>query len=70
MWIQLLCVCSLFLWGHVVFHAHIWALWRQFGHMGEMRDSDWSRKILLRSDWSGPSVALITTTIYENAIEK
>ena len=26
-----------------------------------MRDSDWSRKVLLRSDWSGPSVALSTT---------
>ena len=26
-----------------------------------MRDSDWSRQILLRSDWLGPSVALITT---------
>ena len=26
-----------------------------------MRDSDWSREILLRSDWSGPSVALLTT---------
>ena len=31
--------------------------------MGEMRDSDWSRQILLRSDWLGPSVALITTKI-------
>ena len=26
-----------------------------------MRDSDWSRQILLRSDWLLPSVALITT---------
>ena len=26
-----------------------------------MRDSDWSREILLRSDWLGPRVALITT---------
>ena len=26
-----------------------------------MRDSDWSRKILLRSDWSGPKGASITT---------
>ena len=32
-------------------------------HMGEMRDSDWSRQILLRSDWLGPSVAIMTTTI-------
>ena len=29
--------------------------------MGEMRDSDWSRENLLRSDWSGPTVATITT---------
>ena len=26
-----------------------------------MRNSDWSRRNLLRSDWSGPRVALITT---------
>ena len=26
-----------------------------------MRDSDWSREKMLRSDWSGPSVATITT---------
>ena len=26
-----------------------------------MRDSDWSRKFLLRSDWLGPSVASMTT---------
>ena len=30
-------------------------------HMGEMRDSDWSRHILLRSDWLLPSVAICTT---------
>ena len=29
--------------------------------MGEMRDSDWSRQNLLRSDWLGPSVATMTT---------
>ena len=28
-----------------------------------MLDSDWSRKFLLRSDWSGPSVAHITTDV-------
>ena len=28
-----------------------------------MRDSDWSRRNLLRSDWSGPRVALITTLV-------
>ena len=26
-----------------------------------MRDSDWSRPNLLRSDWLGPDVALMTT---------
>ena len=26
-----------------------------------MRDSDWSRQILLRSDWLGPQVAPYTT---------
>ena len=26
-----------------------------------MLDSDWLKKILLRSDWLGPSVALLTT---------
>ena len=30
-------------------------------HMVEMRDSDWSKSNLLRSDWLGPSVALLTT---------
>ena len=30
-------------------------------HMFEMRDSDWSRQFLLRSDWLGPSVAMFTT---------
>ena len=29
--------------------------------MGQMRDSDWTRQILLRSDWSGPRVAPYTT---------
>ena len=27
-----------------------------------MRDSDWSREKMLRSDWLGPSVATITTS--------
>ena len=31
--------------------------------MGEMRDSDWSRRNLLRSDWLGPRVAMYTTHI-------
>ena len=29
--------------------------------MGEMRDSDWSKKHMLRSDWLRPIVATITT---------
>ena len=29
-----------------------------------MRDSDWSRPILLRSDWLLPSVAICTTLVY------
>ena len=48
-------------WGHVNFHAQIWALWRQFGHLTYMLDSDWSRKFVLRSDWSGPKEATFTT---------
>ena len=30
--------------------------------MGEMRDSDWSRPNLLRSDWLPTIVAMCTTT--------
>ena len=30
-------------------------------HMGEMRDSDWSRAKMLRSDWLGLIGAIITT---------
>ena len=32
-------------------------------HMGEMRDSDWSRRNLLRSDWLLPRVAMYTTSV-------
>ena len=31
--------------------------------MGEMRDSDWSRQNLLRSDWLLPRVATYTTDV-------
>ena len=48
--------------GHVENHAHIWAFVTSISHMGEMRASDWSRQILLRSDWLGPSVASMTTS--------
>ena len=58
MWIQLLCACVLYSYGSRGFS---WAIWRHFGHMGEMRDSDWSRQILLRSDWL-PIIGAIMTT--------
>ena len=44
-------------------------------HMGEILDSDWSRDILLRSDWLLPRVAPLTTNrinlplSYQAAIE-
>ena len=34
--------------------------------MGEMRDADWSRETLLRSDWLGLIVAPITTKVFSN----
>ena len=56
------CVRVFFIpWGHVSNHAQIWANVTSISHMGEMRDSDWSRRNLLRSDWSGPRVAMYTT---------
>ena len=36
-------------------------------HMGEMRDADWSRRNLLRSDWLGPQVAICTTYYKANS---
>ena len=67
MWIQLLCVCVFFIpWGHVSNHAQIWALWRHISHMGQMRDSDWSREILLRSDWLLPQCSHIDYSPPEN----
>ena len=62
MWIQLLCACVLYSMGHVKNHAQIWAIVTSISHMGEMRDSDWSREILLRSDWLGLIGAIMTTT--------
>ena len=56
------CVRVFFIpWGHVSNHAQIWAFVTSISHMGQMRDSDWSRKILLRSDWLHPRVAIYTT---------
>ena len=58
------CVRVFFIpWGHVSNHAQIWAFVTSISHMGEMRDSDWSRPNLLRSDWLLPSVALCTTHV-------
>ena len=58
------CVRVFFIpWGHVNHHAQIWAFVTSISHMGEILDSDWSRQILLRSDWSGPSVAPLTTRV-------
>ena len=51
------------LWGHVSNHAQIWAFVTSISHMGEMRDSDWSRQILLRSDWLLPIGAIMTTIV-------
>ena len=31
--------------------------------MGQMRDSDWSRRNVLRSDWLLPNVAMCTTDV-------
>ena len=36
-------------------------VWRHISHMGEMRDSDWSRENLLRSDWLPIQRAICTT---------
>ena len=56
------CVRVFFIpWGHVLNHAHIWAFVTSISHMGEMRDSDWSRQNLLCCDWLLPTVALYTT---------
>ena len=58
------CVRVFFIpWGHVSNHAQIWAFVTSISHMGEMRDSDWSRQILLRSDWLLPIGAIMTTSI-------
>ena len=58
------CVCVFFIpMGSREFYDHIWALWRHISHMGQIRDADWSRENLLRSDWLLPSVAPITTNV-------
>ena len=63
------CVRVFFIpWGHVNFHDHIWALWRQIGHLTYMLDSDWSRKFSLRSDWLGLIGAIMTTYVRQRFV--
>ena len=58
MWIQLLCACVLYSYGS---RGQTQWVVTSISHMGEMRDSDWSRPNLLRSDWLPIFVAIITT---------
>ena len=56
------CVCVFFIpWVTCQTMPKYGHLWRHISHMGEMRDSDWSRENLLRSDWSGLIGASSTT---------
>ena len=64
MWIQLLCVCVLYSMGSREFYAHIWGIVTSISHMGQMRDSDWSRENLLRSDWLALIGATMTTQAF------
>ena len=59
MWIQLLCACVLYSMGS---RGQTQWVVTSISHMGEMRDSDWSRPNLLRSDWLPIHVAPMTTT--------
>ena len=58
MQIQLLCACVLYSMGSRGLKQ--WVV-TSISHMGQIRDSDWSRRNLLRSDWLLPRVAPITT---------
>ena len=61
MWIQLLCACVLYSYGS---RGQTQWVVTSISHMGEMRDSDWSRPNLLRSDWLPIFVAIMTTSNY------
>ena len=63
MQIQLLCVRVLYSMGSRGLKQ--WVV-TSISHMGEMRDSDWSRPNLLRSDWSGLIGAIITTLVLKS----
>ena len=58
MQVQLLCVRVLYSMGSR--GVKQW-MWRHKSHMGEMRDSDWSRDKMLRSDWLLLIGAIMTT---------
>ena len=58
MQIQFLCVRVLYSMGSRV--QTQWVV-TSISHMGEMRDSDWSRPNLLRSDWLLLNGAIMTT---------
>ena len=60
MQIQLLCVRVLYSMGSRGLKQ--WVV-TSISHMGEMRDSDWSRPNLLRSDWLGLIGAIMTTIV-------
>ena len=61
------CVRVFFIpWGHVSNHAHIWAFVTSISHMGQMRDSDWSRPNLLRSDWLLPHCSHIDYLCFDD----
>ena len=58
------CVRVFFIpWGHVSNHAQIWAFVTSISHMVQILNSDWSRKFLLRSDWSVLKGAIYTTDV-------
>ena len=61
------CVRVFFIpWGHVSNHAQIWANVTSISHMVQILNSDWSRKFLLRSDWSVLKGAIYTTNMSMN----
>ena len=52
-------------WFSMPIYGHVW---RQWGHMVQMRDSDWSREFLLRSDWLLIIGATFTTINFSSLV--
>ena len=52
-------------WFSMPIYGHVW---RQWGHMVQMRDSDWSREFLLRSDWLLIIGAAFTTINFSSLV--